>query len=111
MVKTGNTRIDAILELFASLLTLFAVIKKLNKECDQQIGFYDTFKTENHILSMESRANGMISWIVKNLMSKGAKTRIRPHVDYCTQACAFVSRDRNWSSTFRLESIQRFGLV
>ena len=31
----------------------------------------------------------------------------RPHIEYCTQAWAPVSRDRNWNAILRLESIQR----
>ena len=39
--------------------------KKKNEESDLGVGFNDTFKTDNPILSIVSRANAMIvSWVV-----------------------------------------------
>ena len=63
-------------------------IKKLNEECDLGVGFDDTFKADNHILYILSRANGMIGWMVRYFISKEAnvvlriyKTLIRSHIE------------------------------
>ena len=42
-------------------------IRKVNLECNLDVGFDDTFKAENRILSIELRANGMIGWMVRIL--------------------------------------------
>ena len=56
-------------------------------------------KADNYILSIVSRVNGRIRWIVRNFISRETnvileiyKTLIRPHIEYCTQAWATVSR-------------------
>ena len=46
-------------------------IKKINEEYDFGIRFNDTFKTDNHILSLVSRANEKIGWRLKYF--KGGK--------------------------------------
>ena len=38
----------------------FKKIKKVNEECDQGVGFDDTFKADIHILSIVSRIKRMI---------------------------------------------------
>ena len=35
-------------------------IKKVNEVCNLEVGFDDTFKADNHILSILLRANGII---------------------------------------------------
>ena len=90
------------------------IMKKLNEECNLQIGFDDTFKADNHILAIVSRANRKIGWMVRNLISREANgvfkihiTLIRPHIEYCTQVWASLSKHWNWSVILRLEGIQR----
>ena len=57
------------------------------------VGAKNTFQTDNHNLSVVWRENGMISWMVENLILrktnvalKYIKTLIRPHTEYCTHA-------------------------
>ena len=70
----------------------------------------DIFKAGNHILSIVSKANGMIGWMVSNISKevkvvlKIYKTLKRPHIEYCTQAWAPVLRHRNWSVILRLKT-------
>ena len=35
-----------------------------------RLTFDDTFKADNHILSMVLKANGMISWLMRNFISR-----------------------------------------
>ena len=82
-------------------------IQKVNEECDLELIVDDTFETDNYILSIVSRANKMIGWVVRNLISREAnvvfkihKTLIRHHIKYCTQAWTLESR-------YEMEGIQR----
>ena len=45
-------------------------IKKLNEECNQEVGFDNTFKADNYIVSIVSKTNGMIGWMVRNFISR-----------------------------------------
>ena len=70
-------------------------INKVNKECNLGVAFVDTFKADNHILSIVLRVNGMIGWIVRNFILREAnvvlkiyETLIRSHTEYCTEAWA-----------------------
>ena len=47
-------------------------IKKVNTKCDQGVGFDDTFKADNYIFSLVSRANRMIGWMIWNFISREA---------------------------------------
>ena len=48
-------------------------MKKVNGNCDVGVGFDDTFKANNSILFMVTRANGMIVWRVRHFYFKGGK--------------------------------------
>ena len=48
-------------------------IKNVNDKYDLRVGFDDIFKADNHILSIVSRTNGMIDWMVRNFFFKGGK--------------------------------------
>ena len=85
-------------------------IKRVTQGCEPGIGFDDTFKADNHILCIVSRANGMISRMVRNPISREAniilkiyKILIRPHIEYGAQAP--VLRHGNWSVILRFEGI------
>ena len=92
-------------------------IQKINEECDLGVNFDETFKTDNHILSIVSRANGMIGRMGRNFISVEANVALkiwltpppkkRPHIEYCTQAWAPESRHGSLSVILRLEGIQR----
>ena len=64
---------------------------KINEKCNLGFGFDDTFKDDNHILSIALRANGIIGWIVRNFISiEGQvleinKILIRSNIEYYTQ--------------------------
>ena len=54
----------------------------------------------------------MIGWMVRKFISEEGnivleiyKTQIKPHIVYCTQASALVSRD--WNGILELEVLQR----
>ena len=67
----------------------------------------------DYILSIVSRANKMIAWMVRKFISREVnvlkiyKTLIKPHIEYCTPARAHISRHRNWRVMLRLEGIQK----
>ena len=48
-------------------------IKKVNEECNLRVGFDETFKADNHILSIVLRPNGIIGCMVRNFYFKGGK--------------------------------------
>ena len=47
-------------------------IKNINEERDLEVGF-NKFKIENHILSIVSKINKMIGWMVRNLFQWSQK--------------------------------------
>ena len=75
---------------------------KVDEECNVGVSFDDTFKADNHILSIVSRVNKMISWMVRNFISREAnllkifKTLKRLHVEYCIQDWAPLWKYWNW---------------
>ena len=69
-------------------------IKNVNEVCNLGVDFDDTFKADNHILSLVSRANIMIDWMVRNFISR----------DRCWTP---VLRHVSWSLILRLEGTQR----
>ena len=85
--------------------------KNVNDICDIKVGFNDTFKADNRILSIVPRVNKMIGWMVRNFISREAnvfeiyKTLIRPHIDYNTQFLSPVLRHGNCSVISSLEGI------
>ena len=72
-----------------------------------------TFKTDNYILFLVSRTDGMIAWMVRIIISREAsvlkmyKILIRPHIEYYTQAWALEFTHENWNVILRFECIQR----
>ena len=48
-------------------------IKKVNKGSDQGVDFNDTFKVDNHVLSILYRANGICGVDGKKFYFKGGK--------------------------------------
>ena len=81
-----------------------------NEECYVGVGFKHTYKTDNQILSLVSKGNGMIDWIVRKFIWREAKfileiskTLLRPWI----QDCAPVSKLGNYSIIFRWEGTKR----
>ena len=87
-------------------------IKKVNEKSNLRVNFDDTLKADNPILLIASRGNEMTSWMVRNFISKEEnvlkiyKTLLRPYIEYSTQACAPLLRNRIWNIIMRLEGIQ-----
>jgi hypothetical protein len=90
------------------------VLEVITEERDLGVVFNEQFNFNSFILSMISKANQKIGWVMRNIISRDAyvittvyKTLIRPHVEYCTQAWAPVARHGNWNFILKLEGIQR----
>ena len=79
------------------------------------ISYFDNiFKADNNILFIVLRANGMLGWLVRNIISRETNvvlkiylTLIRPHIEYSTDTEAPVSRLGNCSVILILEGMQR----
>ena len=73
----------------------------MNEEYNLDVGFNDILKVDNPILSILSRANGMIDWMVNDIISKEVYAVLkiskakRPHVEYSTQTWALLLRYGN----------------
>ena len=68
----------------------------------------------DHISSCISKANQMICWIArsiisreKSLMLRVYKTLVTPHLEYCVQLWNPLPTHRNWATVIRIEGIQR----
>ena len=75
--------------------------KKINEEND--LGFVDLFKANNYILSIVSKANGIIGRVVRNFNSRETNVVLKIYKilkrslsEYCTQLWVPVLRHRNW---------------
>ena len=64
-------------------------IKKGNKYCYLRVGFDDTFKTDNHIFSTESRENRMTHWMVRSFISEKANVVLK-YIKPCDTMWSFV---------------------
>ena len=87
--KTNSSNVICFNDFF---FKISRTIKKVNENCNPEVGFDDTFKVDNHILSIVLRANGMIGWVIRNFISSKAnfvpkicKTLIRLRIEYSTQ--------------------------
>ena len=50
----------------------------MNEEYNLGVDFDDISEGDNHIMSLESKANGMIGWMVRDFISKEAIKNWRP---------------------------------
>ena len=73
-----------------------------------------TLLWNDQIESCISKANQMLCWITRNLISREKllmlrvyKTLIRPHLEYCVQLWNPVAEHGNWSLILRIEGVQR----
>ena len=64
-------------------------------------------KTDNHILSIVLRANGLIGWMVRHFISKKTNGFLKIRIEYCTQVWASLLRHGNWNVISRLDGIQK----
>ena len=91
-------------------------IKKVNVEYNLTVGFNDTFKSDNSILSIVPKANGMITWMVRNIISREANVILKIYktlTDMTSYRILYsglgssVWRRQNWSVILRLDDLQR----
>ena len=69
---------------------------------------------KDYISSCISKANQMICWIArsiisreKSLMLRVYKTLVRPHLEYCVQLWNPMLEHGNWATIIKIEGIQR----
>ena len=90
------------------------VLKKTVQEKDLGVLTSGTLLWNEQIESCISKANQMICWITRNLISREKslmlrvyKTIIRPHLEYCVQLWNPAAEHGNWSLILRIEGVQR----
>ena len=89
-------------------------LKKTEQEKDLGVLTSGTLLWNDQIESCISKANQMLCWISRNLISREKslmlrvyKTLIRPHLEYCVQLWNPAAEHGNWSLILRIESVQR----
>ena len=89
-------------------------LKKTEQEKDLGVLTSGTLLLNDQIESCISKANQMLCWISRNLISREKslmlrvyKTLIRPHLEYCVQLWNPAAEHGNWSLILRIESVQR----
>ena len=90
------------------------VLNETVQEKDLGVLTSGTLLWNDQIESCVSKANQMICWISRNLISRERslmlrvyKTLIRPHLEYCVQLWNPAAEHGNWSLIMRIESVQR----
>ena len=90
------------------------ILNKTVQEKDLGVLTSGTLLWNDQIESCVSKANQMICWISRNLISREKslmlrvyKTLIRPHLEYCVQLWNPAAEHGNWSLIMRIESVQR----
>ena len=70
------------------------------------------FKFEDHVRKCIAKANGTITWLTRNIISRETsvmlglyKSLVKPHIEYCSQAWAPMARHGNWSLILELEGV------
>ena len=88
-------------------------MKKSEQEKDLGVLTSGTLLWNDQINSCVSKANQMICWIIRNLISREQslmlriyKTLIRPHLEYCVQLCNPAPEHGNWSQILKIEGVQ-----
>ena len=89
-------------------------MKKSEQEKDLGVLTSGTLLWNDQINSCVSKANQMICWITRNLISREQslmlriyKTLIRPHLEYCVQLWNPAPEHGNWSQILKIEGVQR----
>ena len=79
-------------------------IKRVNEECDLGVDFDDNFKTNNHILSIVLKAKEMISWVIKNFISREENVVLRIYkTSYRILYSGLGSSIETWKLKFNIE--------
>ena len=89
-------------------------LKETDQEKDLGVLTSGNLLWNDQIESCISKANQMLCWISRNLISREKllmlrvyKTLIRPHLEYCVQLWNPAAEHGNWSLIMRIESVQR----
>ena len=89
-------------------------LKKTEQEKDLGVLTSGTLLWNDQIESCISKANQMLCWISRNLISREKslmlrvyKTLIRPHLEYCVQLWNPAVEHGNWFLILRMKSVQR----
>ena len=89
-------------------------LRKTDQEKDLGVLTSGNLLWNDQIESCISKANQMLCWIARNLISREKtlmlriyKTLIRPHLEYCVQLWNPAPEHGNWSLILRIESVQR----
>ena len=90
------------------------ILMTSEQEKDLGVLTSNTLLWNDQIESCVSKANQMICWITRNLISREKslmlrvyKTLIRPHLEYCVQLWNPAPEHGNWSLILRIEGVQR----
>ena len=90
------------------------VLKVSGQEKDLGVLTSDTLLWTDQINASISKANQLICWITRSLISRDKsvllpvyKTLIRPHLEYCVQLWNPAPEHGNWSLILRIEGVQR----
>ena len=89
-------------------------VKVVESECDLGLHTNSHLTWDDHIKESIKKANKMIAWIVRNIISREEevmlllyKTIIRPHLEYCVQVWSPAAHHGSWSMIIDLEKIQK----
>ena len=91
-----------------------SILKNTAQEKDLGVLTSGTLLWNEQIESCVSKANQMLCWISRNMISREKslmirvyKALIRPHLEYCVQLWNPVAEYGNWSLILRIEGVQR----
>ena len=78
--------------------------KKVNEECNVGVGFDDTLKVGNYILSIVSIGNGIIYWIFWNIISREANVIVKIYESLIKTLYWILQLDQSFSvGTWKME--------
>ena len=90
-------------------------LKTVENEKDLGVVFNSKLDFTDQIEACVATARSRTAWLLRNFISREKdtiihlyKSMIRPHLEYCPQVWAPVSKHGNWSFIMKLESVQRW---
>ena len=90
------------------------LLPSVESEKDLGVLFTNNLKFNAHILSSIQKANSVIAWVTRTIISRSPeimlqiyKTLIRPHLEYCVQLWSPLPSHGNWGLILDLEGVQR----
>ena len=89
-------------------------LKKIDREKDLGVLTSSSLLWTEQIEACVSKANQMICWIARNVISREKtlmlrvyKSIIRPHLEYCVQLWNPATEHGNWALILKIEGVQR----